>query len=203
MMNIDEIWGVILTGPEGMGKTTIGKELAKAWGWRCLDADDIAPILSGMSLDETMRLLFAKQDWTAEEILECRRVLLNHILVRKPRARLILPTTLRAVLLAQKPAPELVEALERHWIVLYLCKDIDDVCQYFLDHPEAKRLRQRLDKCDTKAELKDTLWKFQREMSPHYAKFCQGTVSLTGDLQQNLSRVASEAFRLVLPPEML
>jgi len=207
-MNFSKTYGIILTGIEGTGKTIIGRELAHAWGWRCLDADDLNSILSGMSLDEAMRLIHTQDDWTAREIVEHRRALLNEILSRKPKTRLILPTTLRPVLLVDPKSGrnivrlDVARSLEKNWIILYLIRDIDQVAQYFLDHPEARRRRQRLDGCETNAQIKDMLWKFQKEMAPYYAKLCHGIVSLTGNLDEDMNRVANEAFRRILPPEM-
>jgi adenylate kinase family enzyme len=70
--------GILLFGPNGSGKTTTGRELARVLGWKHIDAEDIffepsdVPYTNPHSREEAARLLLA-------EVERCRRFVLTSV----------------------------------------------------------------------------------------------------------------------------
>lgn len=81
MKIIKEVMAVVLIGPMGSGKTTIGKELARDLGWHFYDADDYHPEENKRKMSQGIPL----EDSDRQPWLELLHDLIVHNIAGKKR----------------------------------------------------------------------------------------------------------------------
>lgn len=164
----DRLYGVLLVGIEGVGKTRLSKQLARLLGWIAIDADDLVP--AGATLEGLRRS-------NDQEALARRERLVADTILKAPRKKVILATTMRPLKpMLSDPAQrqKLKEHLRKHWIIVEITGDLECVARYFEQNPLAKGQRSRLQGADDYREILRCLRQFRAECEPLYHEFADG-----------------------------
>ena len=130
---------IILIGPMGAGKTTIGRQIAKVFCYDFYDSDREIEERTGASIP----LIF---DLEGEEGFRKRESNIIDELCRK--SKIVLATGGGAILWKQNQ-----NILKRSGTIVYLCADVDDL----LDRTSKDKNRPLLQTTDPKATLKKIL----------------------------------------------
>ncbi len=195
MKDLDlNIYGVLLVGIEGAGKTRLSKVMADHLGWNRLDADEVNEFISGMTLDEARRR-------RELPVLKERQRALRNAVLNRPKKRLILATTMRPLLDGDYIEKEkVVDAIKNHWIIIHIDNDINSIAKFLNENPAAKLLRNRFDGLNGFQEIFDRLVQMKEELEPLYIQYRNTYVSIASVTDEiAVTRILASVLRFTLP----